>query len=60
MPQQRIWDDPSRPKLTDFPEEVREQIVRRLAKMAARCIRKRTKKTETDRPTMEGEHERSG
>ncbi|MGP8146003.1 MAG: hypothetical protein ACLQAS_01125 [Thermoplasmata archaeon] len=58
MPQQRIWDDPTRPKLADFPEEVREQILHRLARMAARCIRKRTEKTGTDSPTMEGEHER--
>lgn len=57
MPQQRIWNDPNRPKLTDFPEEVREQILRRLAKMAARCIRRGTKTASAHHPPGEADDE---
>lgn len=60
MPQQRIWDDPSRPKLTDFPEEIREAILRRLAKMAARCIRQRTVTKEPADSAEGRDHEQSG
>ncbi|MGP8075652.1 MAG: hypothetical protein ACLP8Y_02805 [Thermoplasmata archaeon] len=57
MPQQRIWNDPRRPKLTDFPEAIREQIVRRLAKMAARCIRRKIEATSPRDPTRDIDHE---
>ena len=60
MPQQRIWDDPKRPKLTDFPAEIREAVIRRLARMAAQCIRGPAGGSGTEGVTEEARDDRSG
>lgn len=43
MPQERIWEDPNRPKLTDFPEPVRREVLRRLARMATEYLQRKRK-----------------
>jgi hypothetical protein len=39
MGQQRIWRDPTRPRLTELPEAVRRQVLKRIAEAAVRWVR---------------------
>ncbi|MGI0067359.1 MAG: hypothetical protein ACREB9_02890 [Thermoplasmata archaeon] len=41
MSPQRIWRDPTRPRLTELPEAVRRQVLKRIARAAVRWVRGR-------------------
>jgi len=53
MGQQRIWRDPTRPRLTELPETVRREVLKRIARAAMRWVRGQPAREETERSTDE-------